>query len=72
MGPFIRGRKGGKAVLVTVEVISKYVRVFILKNAKAKEIVNVLKEKYLPDMGKPETFQTDHGQQFISHTFRNW
>jgi transposase InsO family protein len=68
-GPLPRSRGGVMFVLVILDVFSKHVKLYALKKATTKAIVNRLTGDYLVKVGKCEKLLSDNGSQYSS---RHW
>lgn len=66
MGPLPTSRGGVNFILVMVDAFSKYICIYSLKRATAKNILTCLFNKYIPKMGKPKAILSDNGTQFTS------
>ena len=66
-GPF----PTGKAVLVVIDVYSKYPEVEIIKSTAAKEVLPAMERIFAPH-GIPETLNSDNGPPFEGQAFRSF
>lgn len=66
MGPLPTGRGGTHYVLALLDTFSKYIRLYALKNATTKAILNRLEHDYITTTGKPQSVLTDNGTQFTT------
>lgn len=64
MGPLPMGRGGTQYILAILDTFSKYIRLYALKKASAKAILNRIEVDYIPRTGKPQSILTDNGTQF--------
>ena len=64
MQPFSRQNKGYRYILVTIDVLSKYVFYVPVKNKTATEMKKAFRKVFL--IGKPKYLQTDLGKEFFS------
>lgn len=69
-GPLPRGRAGAKYVLVVLDVFTKYIALYPLKNATTRAALNRLILDYFPKNGRPNRILSDHGSQFTSKRWR--
>lgn len=65
-GPLIRNDTQLRYVLVTVDLFSKYVRLYTMERPTARNCERILKERQFQDVGKPNKILTDQGSQFKS------
>lgn len=65
-GPFPRsgGRHKFKYIIIIFDHYTKYTKLYPISRDTTKKIFEVIIQKYLPEVGKPETIVTDHGTQF--------
>jgi transposase InsO family protein len=66
-GALPRGKGGVQYILVVLDVFSKLVKLYTLKHATTKNILNKLTTDYFIKVGKPTTILSDHGSQFTAH-----
>lgn len=66
MGPLPTSRGGTTQLLVVVDAFSKYTRLYALKRATAKAILNRLTHDYFVNVQKPRKILSDNGTQFRS------
>ncbi|CAG7817545.1 unnamed protein product [Allacma fusca] len=71
LGPYLRGRKGFKYLLVVTCYATKYVELFGLRAATAASIIKKLWLVFLK-WGFSQSITTDNGSQFSSKRFLNW
>ena len=69
-GPLVRTKYGCQYILVTIDVFSKYVRLYPLKKATARACLRKIMDDYVEKVGKPEEILSDHGTQFTSKLWR--
>lgn len=69
MGPLPTGRGGTHYILAILDVFSKYMKLYALKKATTKAILERIKRDYIPEVGKPETILSDNGTQFTSKSW---
>ncbi|XP_046744294.1 KRAB-A domain-containing protein 2-like [Diprion similis] len=65
IGHFVTSKRGNKHVLMTVDNLTKFVRLDAVKSTDTKGIINKM-EDFLLDFGAPERFITDRGRGFMS------
>ena len=53
-----------KYIIIIFDHYTKYTKLYLISRATMKKILEVIIQKYLPEVGKPETIVTDHGTQF--------
>lgn len=70
MGPLPTGRGGTHYILAILDTFSKYIRLYALKKASAKAIINRLEQDYIPNTGKPQSILTDNGTQFTGKLWK--
>lgn len=70
MGPLPRGRAGVTQLLVIVDALSRYVKLFALKRATAQAITNRLSKDYFVNVGVPQAILSDNGRQFHSKHYQ--
>ena len=61
--PEVEGDKF-KYIIIMFDHYTKYTKLYPISRATTKKILEVIIQKYLPEVGKPETIVTDHGTQF--------
>lgn len=64
MGPLPVSRGGVSQLLVVVDAFTKYVKLYALKKASARAIVNRLLNDYFVNIQKPRSILSDNGSQF--------
>lgn len=64
MGPLPMSRGGATQLLVLVDAFSKFCKLYALKKASSKAIVNRVLEHYVPQVQKPQCILSDNGAQF--------
>lgn len=70
-GPLPESTARCKHLLVTIDTFSKFVKLYSMVKAKAKNVVYKLTKDYIPKYGKPSRILLDHGTQFTSDTLIN-
>lgn len=68
-GPLPRSIGGTTYLFVALDVFSKYVALYALKQANTRTILKKLEDHYFPNIGKPTRILSDQGTQFTS---RKW
>ena len=65
-GPFPRSKGRGQYmyILIILDHFSKFIKLYALSKATTRKILDIIKNKYIPEVGKPDTIITDHGTQF--------
>ena len=65
-GPFPRsgGRCRYKYIVIIFNEFSKFMKLYPISKAITQNLIKIILEKYIPDVGNPETIITDHGTQF--------
>ncbi|KAL4089097.1 hypothetical protein QTP88_024169 [Uroleucon formosanum] len=71
MGPLPTGKGGTHYILAILDVFSKYIKLYAIKRATKKSIVNKLINDYISTTGKPESIISDNGTQFTSKSWYN-
>ncbi|CAH1723231.1 unnamed protein product [Aphis gossypii] len=70
MGPLPTGRGGVHYILAILDTFSKYIKLYALKRATTKAILNKIESEYISEIGKPESILTDNGTQFANKKWR--
>lgn len=55
-----------KHLFVSVDTFSKFLKIHPIRKAATRAVIKYLFDHYLPENGKPDRIQTDHGTQFTS------
>jgi len=71
MGPYTKGTKQSRVILVMVDIFTKWVEIFPLREGNTRKIVERFKEVFLR-MGFPKTIISDNGTQFSSKLYADW
>jgi len=71
MGPYPKTAKQNEYILVVLDMFSKYVEIFPLRQATSRIIIDRLWEVCCR-WGIPKTIVTDNGPQFTSKIFMEW
>lgn len=66
MGPLPMGRGGTQFILAMLDTFSKYIKLYAIKKATTRSIINKLETDYIPNVGKPSAILTDNGTQFTA------
>ena len=71
-GPFPRsgGRHGYKFIVIILDHYTKYTKLYAINRATTKKRLDIIKNKYMPEIGKPYMIITDHGTQFKGRRWR--
>lgn len=69
-GPLPRSTGGVQYILVAIDVFSKYVCLYPLRNATTQSALKKMLDNYVPRMGKPDKILSDNGTQFSSSKWR--
>jgi len=76
MGPLPTGRGGVHFILAILDTFSRYIKLYALKKATSKAVLNRLENDYIPTIGSPEAIQSDNGTQFTAklwkETLKKW
>lgn len=70
-GPLPRARGGVQYIFVMLDAFTKYVTLYVLKNATMRATLKKIVEKFIPKFGKPKRILSDHGTQFTSTLWKN-
>ncbi|KAK8779522.1 hypothetical protein V5799_019136, partial [Amblyomma americanum] len=71
LGPFVRSKKGNKYILVVIDNLTKYVRLFPSRDTSAKSVIKSC-EDFTFSHGLPERIITDRGTCFTSKAFEEF
>jgi len=71
MGPYTKGTKQSRVILVMVDIFTKWVEIFPLREGNSRKIIDCFKEVFLR-MGFPKTIISDNGTQFSSKLYADW
>ena len=71
-GPFPRsgGRHQYKYIIIIFDHYTKYTKLYPLNRATTSKILEIVINKYIPEVGKPASIITDHGTQFRGRKWR--
>lgn len=70
MGPLPTGRGGVHYILAVLDTFSKYIKLYALKRATTKAILNKIEMDYIRSIGKPQSILTDNGTQFANKKWK--
>lgn len=72
-GPFPRsgGRRHYRYIVIIWDHFTKYTKLYPISRASTQVIIKVVVEKYMIDVGTPESIVTDHGTQFKGKKWKN-
>ncbi|VEN53305.1 unnamed protein product [Callosobruchus maculatus] len=70
MGPLPKSRGGVVYILAVIDGFSRYVKLYAIKKANARAIVNHLKNDYFIRVGVPERIISDNATQFHSKIWK--
>ncbi|PHJ23293.1 retrovirus-related pol polyprotein from transposon [Cystoisospora suis] len=65
-GPLPLSRKGFLLILVIIDHFSRWVDLTALRKAEAADVVEVLRNKWIPQHGVPRLILSDNGPQFVA------
>ncbi|KAK8787039.1 hypothetical protein V5799_023187 [Amblyomma americanum] len=71
LGPFVRSKKGNKYILVVIDNLAKYVKLFLPRDTSAKSVIKSC-EDFTLSCGLPERIITDRGTCFTSKAFEEF
>lgn len=71
-GPLSQTPQSNKYILVICNHFSKLTKLYPIKNQKVETICEVLRDKYLSEIGTPEEILTDKGGQFGSDRWKTF
>ena len=71
-GPFHRsgGRSRFRYIVIIFDHFSKFTKLYPISKATTRKILEIIKNKYKSEVGKPETIVTDHGTRFKGKKWR--
>ncbi|KAG5870692.1 hypothetical protein JTB14_003890 [Gonioctena quinquepunctata] len=70
IGPLPQGRGGVTQILVIVDAFSKFVKLYALRRATSKAILNKIVKDYIPNVEKPECILSDNATQFTGELWK--
>lgn len=70
IGPLPTGRGGTHYILAILDIFSKYIKLYAVKKTSSKAIINIIENKYIPELGTPEVVLTDNRTQFLSKLWK--
>lgn len=71
MGPLPRSLSSATYLFVVVDLFTKLVRLYAIKKASARVLLNKILTKYVQELGKPQAILSDNGSQFVSKVWRD-
>src|SRR5436190_16798188 len=66
IGPLPTGQGNVNYIFITLDIYTKFVKLYPLRKANTKNILLKLFNDYIPNYGKPTKIQSDNGTQFKS------
>jgi transposase InsO family protein len=69
-GRLLSSRGGVKYILVCLDVLSKYIKLYPLKSATTRACMNKLMNHYFNNITQPEVILSDQGTQFTSPSWK--
>ena len=65
-GPMPRsgGRKQYKFIVIIMDHYTKFVKLYPINRATTNKVLNIITQRYIPELGIPTIIITDHGTQF--------
>lgn len=71
IGPLPTSRGNVKYILIVLDIFTKFVRLYPLRTATTKNILNKMLNIHFPEFGLPKKVQSDNGTQFKSKQWIN-
>jgi hypothetical protein len=71
VGPIVRSRQGNLALIVVLDVFSKFVTMYPVRKITSSAVINCLVGKYFPSYGIPNCIVSDNAAVFKSRLFYN-
>lgn len=71
IGPFPTGSRGLKYILVCIDNFSKYVKLYPTQSPSTRQAIKAI-EKYVSEVGKPESLLTDNGTAFTAKRWKEF
>lgn len=71
LGPFTRSSRGNVHLLVVVDALTKFVKLYPAKSTRTPAVIRAL-ESFINDYGVPKRIVTDRGTCFTSTEFQNY
>lgn len=68
-GPLPKGRAGLEYILVIEDLLTKYVKLYPMKNATSKNTIEKI-ERWIQEFGPPKNILSDNGPQFRATRYR--
>ena len=69
MGPLVRTKKGKQAILVAMEIFSKFVAFYPVRSITSAVVCDVLEHKYFMNYGVPKSLVSNNAKVFKSKLF---
>ncbi|KAF4525451.1 hypothetical protein B566_EDAN016239 [Ephemera danica] len=66
-GELPTGRGGVKYIFVVLDVFTKFVTLYVIKNPNAKTLLDKIINDFIPKFGRMIFILSDHGSQYTSH-----
>lgn len=67
IGPLPTGKGNVNYILIVIDIFTKFVKLYPLRKATTKTIINKIFNQHIPEYGSPKKIQTDNGSQFKSN-----
>ena len=64
VGPLPEGQGGVKCMLTTIDVLTKYAKLYPIKHCKTEAVINKIFKTHIPECGKMENLQFDNASIF--------
>jgi len=71
-GPLPTTKMGNRFLLCIVDIFSRYVSLFPIKNIDAQTILNIMQNDWIPSFGLPDIIITDGGSNFTGNVSANF
>jgi len=71
VGPFIRSEQGNMHILVIVDALTRFVKLYPSETTSATETINHV-EKFVTAFGAPDVLVSDRGTAFTSPIFKEF
>lgn len=71
IGPLPTSRGNVKYILIVLDIFTKFVKLYPLRTANTKNILNKMLNLHFPEYGLPKKIQSDNGTQFKSNQWIN-
>ena len=66
LGPLPTSKAGTRYILVTVDVFTKFVKLYPMRKSDTRTTINKIFNDYIPKYGKSKRIQSAHGSQFTA------